>query len=133
MHKEIINGKECFIGRGEDIVYYLIQKILPNGEYKQQVNLSDLVEIPQGFSRHLKETIDIFVTYKKQRIAIRLQNKKGSLKMLAESNQKDLLKRAGYLVVDIDENQSPNVFAEKQNYLTLLEIVYPLFKVGVKP
>ncbi len=133
LYKKIIRGKECWLGRGEILVKNLLLELLPGCYIEQQMNLTEIIPLEEPSKRQIKETIDIYVEYKIQKIAVRIQNNKGELKMLAESVQKQELERNGIIVVDINEYQSPNVFAEKINYMTYLEICYPLFKQGVKP
>lgn len=133
MQVEIIDGKPCMIRRGENLVYEILKEFFPKARFQRQKNLTDLCAIHDPTERQQKETIDIVMLWNHQKIAIRVQNDKGDLKMLAENRQKDDLIESEWKVVDISEYESKNVFKEKKNYMTYLEIFSAFFRAGVNP
>lgn len=133
MKLELIDGRPCMIGRGEDLVCEILKETFPKAKLERQKNLTDLCCIHDPSERQRKETIDIVLYYNHQRVAIRVQNKKGTQKLKAETTQSWELKNADFIVVDIWEFECKNVFKEQKNYIAYLEVFSALFRAGVKP
>ena len=134
MQIEVINGKPCMIGRGENLVYQILKETFPKAILDRQQSLVSICCIHDPNERERKETIDIIMCWKHQKIAIRIQNKeKGSLKLQHEDRQKRDLINSDWLVADISEYECENVFNEQKNYLVYLEIFNALYQAGLKP
>jgi len=124
-----------WIGEGEDAVFEILQqtfdlkeietKFFPNypGLYRQvkvtMVLDNDQLRYLADF--HKKSSIDIFMipfndeyTPHLSRIAIRVEGKKGSLKMQRQGVQRWLLER-WCRVVDVHKYESPTIFKDKVN------------------
>jgi hypothetical protein len=133
MQIEIIDGKPCMVGRGENLVYEILKETFPKARIERQKKLTDLCAIHDPSERQRKETIDIVMWWNHQKIAIRVQNKKGEKKMQSETTQKWELKNSEFLIADISEHECENVFKELKNYIAYLEIFSSLFRAGLKP
>lgn len=121
------------VGRGENLVYEILKESFPKAKLERQKSLTKICCIHDPSERQRKETIDIVMYWNHQKLAVRIQNEKGTQKMKCETTQSWELKNAGYTVVDIHEYECENVFKELKNYITYLEIFSALFRAGVKP
>ena len=127
-------------------------RIFPGAEFSTQIKLEKILRefsypIITLSERQKKETIDIFMTtFKKNKrrdFAIRVQNginKKGKIQghtgeglHQADLNQKDLLENVKIIVVDLNEYECKNLFAEKVNYMSFFEVCDAMRRAGVKP
>lgn len=133
MKIQLIDGKPCMIGRGENLVCEILKESFPKCKLERQKKLTDICLIHDPSERQTKETIDIVMLYNHQKIAVRVQNDKGTLKMKSEDVQRKELKQSEFLVADISEYECKNVFKEQKNYITYLEIFSALYIAGVKP
>lgn len=133
MYIEVIDGKPCMIGRGEKTVYEIIKESFHKAEIQRQKKLTDLCAIHDPSERQRNETIDIVMFWNHQKVAIRVQNKKGEHKMQSEATQYWELKNSEFLIADISEYECENVFKEQKNYIAYLEVFSALYRAGLKP
>lgn len=133
MQIEIIDGRPCMIGRGENLVYQILQESFPKARIERQKKIIDLCSIHDPSERQKKETVDIVMYWNHQKIAVRVQNEKGELKMKSEITQSWELNNSEFLIADISEYECENVFKEQKNYITYLEIFSALYRAGLKP
>lgn len=133
MEIQVIDGRPCMIGRGENLVCEILKESFPKSRIERQKNLTDICAIHDPSERQRKETIDIVMYWNHQKIAIRVQNEKGTQKLKAETTQSWELKNSEFIVVDISEYECENVFKELKNYIAYLEIFSAMFRAGVKP
>src|SRR5690242_10879995 len=101
----IIGNKICFIGSGELTVLEILKRIFPNADFKQQVSLSSLFPKEELTERQRKETLDILMTRKNGRTAIRVNGKEhqGWHKSQSDKVQKRFLLDHYIKVADINQ------------------------------
>jgi len=118
------------IGRGEVTAIKIIKEMMPNAVIEQQASLYKLVlpEYRDTLSdRQLKETIDIIVKRKhKPVLCVRIQDKHHASTHFGKIDgvQKTLLEWSTHDVVDIDENECPELFKEKLTNKSRHELGY---------
>lgn len=144
---------ENLIGMGEDTAFDIL-KFIFNGKYiiDRQVKISTIFEIyspknyPKPSKEHLRSSIDIMMTknvldrfenkkfIRAKKIAIRIQGKghTGEHKSKTDRVQKEMLEDWGFVVIDIHIRDAPNLFKERLNPDSVLELCYPLVKSGIK-
>ncbi len=139
-----------FIGKGEDTAYDIL-KFIFNGKYiiDRQIKISTIFGIysPRNYPRpseeHLKSSIDIMMTKLRlknlhikttKKIAIRIQGKghTGEHKAITDGVQKKMLEDWGFQVIDIHIRDAPNLFKERLNPDSVMELIHPLVKSGIK-
>ena len=135
-----------FVGVAEDSVHSIIQNIfglkqrwlreLPAIGIYRQVPIGYLVKwqvftaLREDFQ---KGSVDIFIINKEHSgIAIRVQGKKGNLKMQRESLQKTLLEDALIKVVDIHKRECKELFKERVNEKSIKEVKDSFKTAGVE-
>ena len=85
---------------------------------------------------HRKSSVDfVVVTNKKQILAVYVNGKdhNGTIKSKRDSVRYSLLQKSMILVVVIPSYECKNIFLEKLNYLSFLEVCNMLNLAGVKP
>ena len=141
-----------WVGRGEESALRILKRIFPGANFTTQVKLQKILNefsfpLATLSERQQKESIDIFMTVfkknKRRDFAIRIQNginKKGKIRghtgeglHQADINQKDLLEEAKIIVVDLNEYECKNLFAEKVNYMSFFEVCDAMRRARVKP
>ena len=132
------------IGRGEISTKWILQAIWPTAHIHTQVPLEQLVKnlgYPENLSeRQQKETLDILLVFeplqpKLQMLAVRVQDDRhrGLGIARADRHQKDILEWCKIRVVDLHEDECPELFKERVNYLSFLEVCQQLKHAKVKP
>lgn len=128
-----------FIGTGEGLVNEILHILYPKSVIKTQVKLSSLVHVEPSW-RQSKETLDI-VFWKngppiggpRPDFVVRIQNKKGGIRMNHEDRQRRELEEIGIKVVDITHWEHPDIFKEVYNYRSFLEVCSALQGENVVP
>ena len=140
MRTEIIDGKKCIIGRGEDTVLKILHILFPKAIITRQVSISHLVtaeEYKTMDTVHKKHTADLVVNFcannnkksrRKQRhrpsIVVQVQDKShlGEIASRKDSLHKKWFKKNNLEVVDVLERECPNIFREKLEFTSIMEL-----------
>jgi len=123
-------GMVVLIGRGEKTAIEIIKEMMPTAVIDTQVSLYKLVlPIYRDVlsDRQMKETIDIIVKRRhKPILCVRIQDKHHSSMHFGKIDgvQKTLLEWSTHNVVDIDENECPELFKEKLSDKSRHELEY---------
>ena len=118
------------IGRGEKTAIEIIKEMMPDAVIDTQVSLYKLVlpEYRDTLSdRQMKETIDIIVKRRhKPVLCVRIQDKHHASMHFGKIDgvQKTLLEWSTHDVVDIHENECPDLFKEKLSNKSRHELGY---------
>lgn len=137
-HTEIIDGRPCIIGRGEDLVKQILEIFFPRAYIGRQILLSKIIPVEQNW-RQEKESLDLAVWQKgdpendKPDFVVRVQNDKGDIRAGHEARQKTEIEKEEIKVVDINEYECTEVFAERFNYLSIFEVSDALRRADIKP
>ena len=125
-----------FIGRGEKTTKKILEILFPNATIITQVPISKCVS-PEIYSLYdevyKKATIDIVMEYKNKVFAIRVQDAHhtGGITSRKDAIQRKDMKDNNVTVVDIYERESRNLFLDKFNYKSVLQVILPLKNAGV--
>ncbi len=138
MRKDIAGN---WIGKGEDSALIILQGLLNKGHFIRQIKLSDIIkckDYPEKLSeRQQKETIDILFQpyFEGKDIAVRVQDSRhrGQGLARADRHQRDILEACSVTVVDLHQNECPELFKERVNYISILEVCQALKLAKVKP
>ncbi len=118
------------IGRGEKTAIEIIKEMMPDAVIDTQVSLYKLIlpEYRDTLSdRQMKETIDIIVKRRhKPVLCVRIQDKHHASMHFGKIDgvQKTLLEWSTHDVVDIPENECPELFKEKLSNKARHELGY---------
>ena len=114
------------IGRGERAFMEILAR---NYKINPQIRVNTLTETEDTSERRKKETVD-FVIYntEKKNIVVRIQDKRHKSEKMSniDYNQKIDLQNAGYIVIDIPEEECPHLFNDEVNEDSISEIRYYL-------
>lgn len=138
-----------FIGKGEATTKTILQTVLnlqereitefPSPGIYSQISFPSLLNnnCKQNLDEiHRRSSVDFMViTNKKQILAVYVNGKdhNGIIKSKRDSIRYSLLQQSKVLVVIIPNYECRNVFSEKLNYLSFLEVCSMLRIAGVKP
>ena len=138
-----------FIGKGEATTKTILQTILNLQDRKIQEfptpGIYSQISFPSLLNNnckenlgeiHKKSSVDLLVvTNKKQILAVYVngQDHNGEIKSQRDSIRYSLLQQSKITVVKIPNYECVNVFLEKTNYLSFLEVCSMLYSAGVKP
>ncbi len=118
------------VGRGEETAVKILKELMPKSQIITQVPLYKLLieEDRIGLSeRQQKETIDIVVKRKhKLVLCVRIQDKHHNTRIFGNIDgvQKATLEHSHNEVVDIPENECPELFKEKLTDKSMQELKY---------
>lgn len=126
MRREVINGKECFIGDGEDTTLAILKIFFPTAEFERQIPIGNYVssEIYDLYDPvYKKASIDIGMWYMGHNFAIRVQgdDHTGDIKARKDRIQKKDIEDTGADIVDIFFRECPNIFKERLNWDSVIE------------
>lgn len=139
-----------FIGAGEDAAFEILKSLtglqerhirdFPSvGIYRQLpvTVIYDSEQMEHLADFHRKSSIDIFLikcndifSQKECRIAVRVEGKKGDLKMLRQSVQRNMLSRH-CLVVDLHKRECKELFKDRINADSMREVLDSFRTEGV--
>ena len=144
-----IQLNHTFIGKGENTTKTILQTVLnlqdreiqefPTPGIYSQISFPSLLNsdsIENLDEIHRKSSVDLLVvTNKKQILAVYVngQDHNGEIKSQRDSIRYSLLQQSKIIVVKIPNYECVNVFLEKTNYLSFLEVCSMLYSAGVKP
>lgn len=141
--------QNTFIGKGEATTKTILQTVLnlqereiaefPTPGIYSQISFPSLLNSDCKNNLddiHKKSSFDfVIVTNRKQILTVYVNGKdhNGTLKSKRDSVRYSLLQKSKILVVIIPSYECKNIFSEKLNYLSFLEICSMLKVAGVKP
>jgi len=127
MRREVINGKECIIGDGEDTTLTILKMFFPSAEFDRQISIgnyvnSDVYDLYDPVYK--KASIDIGMWYMGHNFAIRVQgdDHTGDIKARKDRIQKKDIEDGGADVIDILFRECPNIFKERFNWDSIIEV-----------
>ena len=134
---EYRNGQKVIIGRGEDTAREILKIFYPpkKAEIHTQLEVSTLVkedELMGDFQG--KRTVDLYMYYRKRDFVIRVQgmaNHSGEIAGRKDRLQKELLERHKVKVIDLPFLECPEMFKERVNRDSILEVGNILKNEGV--
>jgi len=137
MKVEYIRGKKCILGRGEDTAREILRIFFPKerAEIIKQLEVSDLVKKDELMGEYQgKRTLDIYMYYRKEEYAIRVQglDHGGEIAGKKDRLQKELLERHNIKVIDLTILECPELFKERINLDSILEVGNELKRQGMK-
>jgi len=126
-----------FVGKAEDSAYIIIRNLFRVEQRKRREwpTPGIYTQIPNSYllssddwqdlaSLHKKGSADIVVIpYAGRIIIVRVQGKKGDLKLFREGVQARLFKNFGCQVVDIDIKECKELFKERVNEKSIQEVI----------
>jgi len=137
-----------FIGKGESTTKTILQIVLNVQERKiiefpspgvySQISLPSLLndDCNQNLDEiHKKSSVDfVVITNRKQILAVYVngEDHNGEIKSKRDSIRYSMLEKSNIIIVKIPNYECKNIFSEKLNYLSFLEICHMLNLAGVK-
>ena len=126
MREEIIDGKKCIIGNGEDTTLEILRIFFPTAEFERQLKIGNFVKsnVWELYDEvYKKATIDIGMWYMGHNFPVRVQGKnhKGDIIAQKDRIQKKDMEDNGNDVIDILFTECPNIFKEQLNWDSIIE------------
>ena len=137
MREEWRNGEKVIIGRGEDTAKAILKIFYPKekAEIHTQLKVSYLVKEDERMGEMQgKRTVDLYMYYRKRDFVIRVQGKMnhtGEIAGKKDRLQKELLERHKIKVIDLSFLECPELFKERVNLHSILEVGNILKNEGV--
>lgn len=137
MREEWRDGERVIIGRGEDTAKAILKIFYPpkKAEIHTQIKVSYLVRKDELMGEFQgKRTVDLYMYYRKRDFVIRVQGKMnhtGEIAGRKDRVQKELLERHSIKVIDLPFLECPEMFKERVNRDSILEVGNILKTEGV--
>ena len=128
MRVEYRNGQKVIIGRGEDTAREILKIFYPpkKAEILTQLEVSALIKEDELMGEMQgKRTVDLYMYYRKRDFVIRVQgtsNHSGEIAGKKDRLQKELLERHQIKVIDLSFLECPEMFKERINRDSILEV-----------
>jgi hypothetical protein len=127
-----------FIGRGEDTIFTILKETYPEADIQRQYKFSKLLNKDFELSvteRQEKETLDFVIFRPSQMpLVIRVQDPHhaGNITAMRDKVQRKTLEWCDCIVVDVQHYNCPNIFKEKDNINSRVELQEAFADSGIE-